>query len=146
LVAADGIGWGAISGLTTDGRMLYAVPDNAFVPSRIWRIDPSGVANGRMVIDRVTPLTDTDGQPLKIDPEGIAYVADGFWIASEGKTVADNELIKVDARGVVQRRIKLPASIQARFAHPNIGTGFEGVAVSADGRAGWTRMLNTGRP
>jgi hypothetical protein len=138
LVAADGIGWGAISGLTTDGRMLYAVPDNAFVPSRIWRIDPSDVANGRMVIDQVIPLTDTDGKPLKVDPEGIAYVADGFWIASEGKTVADNELIKVDARGVVQRRIKLPASIQARFAHPNIGTGFEGVAVSADGQTIYT--------
>ena len=138
LVADDGIAWGALSGLTTDGRMLYAVPDNAFAPSRIWRIDPSGVANGRMVIDRVIPLTDTDGQPLKVDPEGIAHVADGFWIASEGKTVADNELIKVDARGVVQRRVKLPASIQARFAHPKISTGLEGVAASADGQTIYT--------
>lgn len=134
LVAQHGIAWGALSGLTTDGTHLYAVPDNAFAQSRIWRINPAQRAQGRLVIDQVTVLTEANGQPLRVDPEGIAKVADGFWVASEGKTVADNELIKVNTAGVVQQRVKLPAAIQARFANPNTSTGFEGVAASADGQ------------
>jgi hypothetical protein len=134
LVAKDGIPWGALSGLTTDGTHLYAVPDNAFAQSRIWRINPAELAQGRMVIDQVTMLTEANGQPLKADPEGIAKVADGFWVASEGTTVADNALIKVNTAGVVQQRVKLPASIQAQFANPTTSTGFEGVTASADGQ------------
>lgn len=134
LVAKDGMPWGALSGLATDGSHLYAVPDNAFGQSRIWRINPAELGQGRMVIDQVTMLTEANGQPLKVDPEGIAHVADGFWVASEGKTVADNELIKVNTAGVVQQRVKLPAAIQARFANPKTSTGFEGVTASADGQ------------
>ena len=41
IVARDaGMPWGALSGLTADGSHLYAVPDNAFAQSRIWRINP----------------------------------------------------------------------------------------------------------
>ena len=135
LVAKDAsMPWGALSGLTTDGTHLYAVPDNAFGQSRISRIDPSQVPQGRMVIDQVTLLTTADGQALKVDPEGIAKVADGFWIASEGAAVEGNELIKVNTAGVVQQRVKLPASVQARFASPKTGTGYEGVTASADGQ------------
>jgi hypothetical protein len=90
-------------------------------------------AQGRVVIDQVVPLTE-QGQPLKVDPEGIARVADGFWIASEGATVDGNELIKVNAAGAVQQRIKLPASVQAKFANAKTSTGYEGVAASADGQ------------
>ena len=134
LVAKEGIPWGALSGLTTDGTHIYAVPDNAFAQSRIWRINPTELASGRMLIDQVTMLTEANGQPLKVDPEGIAKVADGFWVASEGATVESNELIKVNASGVVQQRVKLPAAIQARFANPKTSTGFEGVTASADGQ------------
>jgi Esterase-like activity of phytase len=135
IIARDAsIPWGAISGLTTDGHFLYAVPDNAFAHSRIWRIHPGEAAQGRMVIDQVIPLAEADGKAVKIDPEGIARVADGFWIASEGATVDGNELIKVNATGVVQQRVKLPAGVQAKFANPKTGTGFEGVTASADGQ------------
>ncbi len=134
LVSKDGIAWGALSGLTTDGTYLYAVPDNAFGHSRIYRIDPAQVAQGRMVIDQAIMLTEANGQPLRVDPEGIAKVADGFWVASEGATVDGNELIKVNTAGVVQQRVKLPPAIQARFASPKISTGFEGVTASADGQ------------
>ncbi len=134
IVARDAsIPWGALSGLTTDGDFFYAVPDNAFAQSRIWRINPAEAAQGRMVIDQVIPLTD-NGKPLQVDPEGIARVADGFWIASEGATVDGNELIKVNAAGVVQQRVKLPAAIQAKFSNPKTSTGFEGVTASADGQ------------
>lgn len=128
-----GMPWGALSGLTTDGGHLYAVPDNAFAQSRIWRLNMAEAAQGRVVIDQVIPLTDR-GQPLKLDPEGIARVADGFWIASEGATVDGNELIKVDAAGAVQQRIQLPASVQAKFANAKTSTGYEGVTASADGQ------------
>lgn len=135
IVARDAtMPWGAISGLTTDGTHLYAVPDNAFGQSRIWRIDPAASAQGRWTIDQTTLLTEADGKPLKVDPEGIARVADGFWIASEGTTVDSNELIKVNASGVVQQRVKLPAAVQAKFASAKTSTGFEGVAASADGQ------------
>ena len=134
VVSTGGIAWGALSGLTTDGTHLYAVPDNAFAQSRIYRINPAEVAQGRMVIDQVTLLTEANGQPLRVDPEGIAKVADGFWVASEGASVEGNELIKVNHAGVVQQRVKLPPAIQSRFADPKISTGFEGVTASADGQ------------
>lgn len=135
IVARDAsMPWGALSGLTTDGTHLYAVPDNAFAQSRIWRLNMAEAAQGRVVIDQVTMLTDTDGKAVKLDPEGIARVADGFWIASEGATVDGNELIKVNATGVVQQRVKLPASVQAQFANAKTSTGYEGVTASADGQ------------
>lgn len=134
IVARDAsMPWGALSGLTTDGTHLYAVPDNAFAQSRIWRLNMAEARQGRVVIDQVTPLTD-NGRPLKLDPEGIARVADGFWIASEGATVDGNELVKVNAAGVLQQRVKLPASVQALFASAKTSTGFEGVTASADGQ------------
>lgn len=126
--------WGALSGLTTDGQSLFAVPDNAFGDSRIFRLSVADVAKGKITIDQVIPLTLADGKPLKADPEGIARVADGFWIASEGATVDGNELIKVSPTGAVLQRVKLSAAMQARFADPKNSTGFEGVTASADGK------------
>lgn len=135
LVAIDGsIPWGALSGLTTDGVRMYAVPDNAFKHSRIYTIDPSEVRQGKMIVEAVTMLTTADGSPLTVDPEGIARVADGFWIAAEGSRVAGNELIKVGFDGVVMERVALPAAVQAKFSSPTVSTGFEGVTASSDGK------------
>jgi hypothetical protein len=134
IVALDeSIPWGAVSGLTTDGHKLYAVPDNAFNQSRIFTISPE-FGKGRMTIEAATMLTNSDGSPLAVDPEGVAQVADGFWIASEGSKVAKNELIKVSPDGVVLERVTLSPEMQARFSNPNISTGFEGVAASSDGK------------
>lgn len=149
VVATEGIAWGALSGLTTDGTHLYAVPDNAFGQSRIYRINPSDVAQGRMAIDQVTMLTTADGQPLAVDPEGIAHVPGGFWVAAEGATAAGNELIQVNAAGVVQKRVALPTDLQARFANPKMGTGFEGVTASLDGQTLYSvvqRGFDTAQP
>lgn len=126
--------WGAISGLTSDGQYLYAVPDNAFAPSRVWRINLAEAGQGRWLIDRSLPITTADGKALSLDPEGIARVPGGFWIASEGATVDGNELLRIDEQGVVQQRVKLPAAIQAAFSSPKVSTGYEGVAASADGQ------------
>jgi len=125
--------WGALSGLTTDGRKLFAVPDNAFKQSRIYTINPA-VRQGEMTIEAVTMLIDSNGSALAVDPEGIARVADGFWIASEGSKVAKNELIKVRPDGVVLERVALSPEMQAKFSASTISTGFEGVAASSDGK------------
>ena len=126
--------WGALSGLTTDGTKIYAVADNAFAQSRIYSINPANAGKGSMVIETVTMLTTDGSTPLKVDPEGIARVTDGFWVACEGSDVSKNELIKVDADGIVQIRVTLPPSVQAQFSSSAISTGFEGVAASSDGK------------
>lgn len=150
LAARDtSVPWGALSGLSTDGTRLYAVPDNVFAQSRIFTLDPAELANGRMTVASALLLTQPDGSALQVDPEGVARVADGFWIAAEGKTVAANELIKVNLAGVVQQRIALPAALQARFASATMSTGFEGVAASADGSTLYValqRGYDTSRP
>lgn len=135
LVALDkSLPWGAISGLTLDGSHIYAVPDNAFAHSRIWRINARTGDRGQWSIDKDIRLTTTDGQPLKVDPEGIAHVPDGFWIATEGAKVADNALLLVDRQGVLRQKVSLPDDIQKRFVRPGVSTGFEGVAASTDGQ------------
>ncbi len=126
--------WGGLSGLTGDKQFMYAVPDNVFGQSRIFRINPEKLAQGEMEIDRVIMLTSQDGSPLSIDPEGIARTENGFWIAAEGKTPDRNELILTSESGVVQRRISLPKEILNLFADKEMGTGFEGVTLSPDGK------------
>lgn len=134
LSASVDVPWGAISGLTQDGRHLYAVPDNAFGQSRIWRIDPNPGTPGQWTIDQTIAIRTADGRAVKADPEGIAHVPEGFWIASEGAKVADNALLLVDREGVVRQQVSLPPSVQSRFARAGISTGFEGVAASPDGQ------------
>lgn len=77
-----------------------------------------------------------DDKTVNLDPEGIAVASSGgFWLASEGSgTVGDagrpvntaNLLFKIDAAGVIENVVMLPAEVnekQLRF-------GFEGVTES----------------
>jgi hypothetical protein len=67
--------------------------------------------------------------------------------------VAENELIRVNPSGVVEERIKLPETMQKKFAAPDTNFGFEGVAifkghiwvVNDNDGAVWTRMVNAGK-
>jgi len=83
-------------------------------------------------------MINSDGT-VNLDSEGIAVASGGgFWIASEGAGTAGEEarpintanlIVKVDAAGVIQEVIQLPAdvnAVQLRF-------GFEGIA-EADGK------------
>ncbi len=83
-------------------------------------------------------MINSDGT-VNLDSEGIAVASSGgFWIASEGAGTAGEEarpintanlIVKVDAAGVIQEVIQLPAdvnAVQLRF-------GFEGIA-EADGK------------
>lgn len=80
-----------------------------------------------------------DDGTVNLDPEGIAIGSHGgFWIASEGAgTVGDakqpvrsaNLVLKLDANGVIDDVITLPAELDARQSR----FGLEGI-VEADGR------------
>lgn len=134
---ADGtpIPWGAISGTTADRRqpgVLWAVTDSAYATSRILQIDTKATP---AVIRREVTLT-RDGQPLAdVDAEGIAQRADGgFWIASEGNPdkkdgALDDQLLRVNAEGVVQESVKLPAAIRTHA----VRFGLEGVTTTGQG-------------
>lgn len=134
------IGWSALSGLAADTynprnwRSMWAVADSALQPSSIFRINPNTYP--ATITERII-LTE-NGEPLKVDPEGIARRANGgFWIAAEGKKYEEgkeraffNELIRVTDRGEVVRRVRLPEALQQE----NEKFGLEGVAVSYDWR------------
>jgi len=127
------IPWAALSGMTTDGTYLYAVPDNAFGESRIYRIDMSDVSKGQASIDQVIYLTETQGQRISVDPEGIAYNNGDFIIVSESSVITQNEMLFVNSTGIVQNRVKLPSNLVNTYGNPG-KFGFEGVAVNSTGQ------------
>ncbi|MCD0452177.1 esterase-like activity of phytase family protein [Actinocorallia sp. API 0066] len=125
------IGWGALSGLSSkpgsrDG--LYAVSDNAYKPTKIYTIN-----TGRTPALITSALTVTKkGKPAAYDAEGIAArPSGGFWLAHEGAKGPENLLVRVSARGAVQKEIALPAAITSRLG----AQGLEGVTVTGKGRA-----------
>ena len=129
LVADEGIGWGAISGLTLDPaapETLYAVSDNAYsaMPS-IYRIDTA--ATPARIVERMTVTR--DGAPAeKLDLEAITVDGQGgFWLASEGNPEKEvpHAVLHVDAKGVITQEFALPDALlaeQTRF-------GLEGIAL-----------------
>jgi hypothetical protein len=157
------IPFAALSGLAADysnNDILWSVEDSAFDKSRIFKIDTSMMPAKLVQEIRITDSNDvianlpTSGatpdnnrfddadraalvnadKTVNIDPEGIASVADGFWVVSEGygtinnakKPVrSQNMLIKTDMNGVIEKVATLPSElndVQFRF-------GFEGVTV-----------------
>ncbi|MGD9694762.1 MAG: esterase-like activity of phytase family protein [Thermoleophilia bacterium] len=137
--------WAALSGLAADlrdSRVLWSVPDNA-LPSALYRIELRG-ASATLT---QTPIT-IDGERARLDLEGIAVdtsraaprTRPGFWLAHEGNAAfgADgysaNALVQVDARGRVLGEVPLPAAIDSPTGGVIRSNGFEGVAVSDDGR------------
>ncbi|SES81018.1 esterase-like activity of phytase family protein [Thorsellia anophelis] len=124
--------WGSLSGLTHDETYLYAVPDNAFKPSRIFRINPAVDANGVVSLDKAIFIKDENGESIDLDLEGISYTPSGFWLAVEGEKVEENVILKTDLDGKIIKRISLPNQLIAQFVDKEISTGFEGIAVSED--------------
>lgn len=129
--------WNAMSGLTadlTDANTLYGVSDSVLSEAGIHTIDVSSVP---AVITRRVLVTDAAGVVRNdLDLEGIAAAPEGgFWLASEGRIGATpaasrpNAILKVDANGVVQSEIPLPAALVAGATN----NGLEGVAVTGVG-------------
>ncbi|MGE0879615.1 MAG: esterase-like activity of phytase family protein [Acidimicrobiia bacterium] len=127
------IPWVAMSGLAgdpVDADTIYGVTDSFLAETGIYTIDVSSSPariTGRIVV------SDAGGVRNDLDAEGIAVAPEGgFWIASEGRTNAGssrpNALVRVDAAGVVQQEVQLPADLLAAGL---TSSGFEGVAVTA---------------
>lgn len=137
--------WSAISGLASDAKrndVMYAVPDNA-LKSYIYRIDVKDS------IGKVSPLARImeNGQKVDLDLEGIvrdtsvtAPANAGFWLANEGnadfgkKTYSPNLLLQVDMNGNVLQKVSLPTKIDSYEGGLIRNNGFEGVAISSDGK------------
>jgi hypothetical protein len=67
-----------------------------------------------------------DGVPAGYDAEGVAALAaGGYWLAVEGSATKPDLLVRLDARGAVQREIPLPAEVAAAVT----ANGLEGIAV-----------------
>ncbi len=123
------IGWGAISGMVSDGDFIWAVNDSFYgqQPS-IFKIDPSETPARIVDVIRVTRA----GDPAqKLDMEGITLDGEGgFWVASEGRTdrVTPHALYRIGPDGEIEAEIGLPkelASVERRF-------GFEGITKLGD--------------
>lgn len=148
------IPWAALSGLaasSSDRNTMYAIHDSFFAKSRIYSMDIGGhpaIITGEVVLSDPSGLLAAAGEDdlvnandmtVNLDSEGIAVRTDGgFWIASEGAgTVGDPEepvtsanlLVRVDAAGVIEQVVTLPASTNDR----QVRFGYEGVASVGSG-------------
>jgi hypothetical protein len=135
--------WAAISGLAWQGhRTLVGVPDNA-MPTAIYSIQ---VGRPYARVETLVPVTlhgeqaRYDGEGIVVDTSMLARSDRGWWIASEGNADYGDEdympnlLVQVGADGEVLREVGLPESIDAPDGGLIRKNGFEGVAVSEDGR------------
>ncbi|MBS7704137.1 esterase-like activity of phytase family protein [Chelatococcus asaccharovorans] len=133
---ADGLPlpWGALSGLTTDGKTpgrLFTVTDSFYGNTRILEIDAS--AKPARII-KATPVT-RDGKAASYDGEGIAFRRNGgFWIVSEGNpekkdNPTANQLVSIAPDGSVEEEIALPDALAKHATR----FGFEGVTVTGEG-------------
>ena len=124
--------WSALSGFSSDGKDIYAVPDNARAPSCIWRIDMSGVGEGVMDIAEEINLV-KDSKPAAYDLEGICVTGEGFWLAAEGAKGEENALVFARRDGTVISEYPISKGLLDKYGDPK-NYGFEGLAVSPDGK------------
>ena len=124
--------WSALSGFSSDGKDIYAVPDNARSPSCIWRLDMSGAEQGIIDISEEIALV-KDSNPVAYDLEGICLTDEGFWLAAEGAEGAGNALILVRRDGTVVSEYPISKDMLDKYGDPK-NYGFEGLAVSPDGK------------
>lgn len=135
--------WAAISGLACqDSHRLVGVPDNA-MPTAVYRIM---LGNPYAMVSILTPVTirgeqtHYDGEGIAMDTSILAQSHPGWWIASEGNAKYGNDnyqpnlLVQVKRNGEVLREVGLPAEIDSPDGGLIRKNGFEGVAVSEDGR------------
>ena len=132
------ITWSALGALTAvpgEGDQLYAAPDDALDPSRIYTIDTASQADGGPAVITDQLFITKDGEPVGYDVEGIWADEDGtFWLAVEGVESDEggsegNRLVHVDADGAVVDEVDMPADVASGLA----GQGFEGVTGHGSG-------------
>jgi DNA-binding beta-propeller fold protein YncE len=131
-VVSDGLAWSALSGLAAgEGSSLYAVPDNAFSPSRIWTLTLGHRAKvqSALTITKEGGLASYDLEGIAVRPQG------GWWVVSEGVEnfgqvgLTKNLLIRLQPDGSVAEEVDLPEAVNQQQQ----SNGFEGVATDGDG-------------
>ena len=132
------IGWGALSALAADPALaghLFAASDSFYeAEPAIFAIDatktPAEITRKIIVKRGDAPTQMLDIEGLVADGEG------GFWLASEGdsRNLIPHALYHVDAEGVIDEEIGLPAELLANEQR----YGFEGITIVG---AGEDRML-----
>ena len=136
--------WCALSGLDDagDGK-LVGVRDSAFAPTKIFEIQTgSGFAalTTPVTLMREGEQATYDGEGIAVDTSDIAPANPGWWIGSEGNAAfgdddyLPNLLVQVDGDGEVLREVWLPEAIDSPDGGTIRSNGFEGVALSGDGR------------
>jgi len=136
--------WAALSGLTwRSPNYLEALPDNA-LPTSIFRIHVGGPFALTYALAPVKLMGEQaryDGEGIDIDDSILAPSwAAGWWIASEGNAAygdddyIPNLVVQIQRNGTVLREVGLPADIDSPDGGVIRSNGFEGVAVSEDGR------------
>ncbi len=138
LIYSETIPWCAISGFSTDGTDIYAVPDDACQPSVIWTLSMADINNGKVKVAAETVIT-KDGKPVNYDLEGVCWTKEGFWLVSEGKKGEENVLIFAAHDGTVKAEYSLPAELISKHGEPD-KFGFEGVAATSDGKSVYVAM------
>lgn len=128
----------ALSGLSpAPGGKLYAVPDDAVSPSRIYTL---GRGKSSAVVEESLRLS-RDGEPASYDLEGVAQRAGGgWWAVSEGGKTTANLLLSIDADGSVVEEISLPPAVAALTGK----RGLEGVSTSPDGALVYVALQDAG--
>lgn len=123
------IGWGtlgALSAVPGTKKKLVGVTDAAYSDTGILTIDTS---SSPAVITRRLEVTDSDGAAVALDAEGIyARPQGGYWLAVEGATGEENQLVLVSKKGVVRKSIDLPDEIAEGLTK----WGLEGVTATTD--------------
>jgi Esterase-like activity of phytase len=124
------LGWGALSALSADPRdrnRLWTVSDSYYSPTQLFVIS---VAKRPAVITSALTVTE-NGAPIGVDAEGLfARRSGGFWLAAEGATGPENEILRLDRNAAVLQRIPLPAEVAAGLG----SNGLEGITAVGVGR------------
>jgi hypothetical protein len=135
------LGWGALSALTADPRKanrLWTVSDSYYTPTKLSSIS----TDDRPALITSSLTVTENGSPLGVDAEGLfARPAGGFWLAAEGSTGPENEILLLDRTAAVQRRIPLPADVTAALG----SNGLEGITATI-GRRGEQVFVALQRP
>ncbi len=139
------IPWSAMSGMAAvpgSNSELLAVWDSFYAESKIFTIDVSETPAV------VTSAVSIEGGSGNFDPEGIVIAPDGsYWIASEGNGSGSrpNRILQVAPNGSLLQEIGLPAEIEAcraaSEATGSLGSGFEGLTVTAKGHHGYQLLI-----
>lgn len=112
---------GSLAASKSDASTLYAASDAALDVAYVYTIDASkepALITERRALKRDGAVAES------LDIEGLSQRNDGgFWLASEGKSGAENRLVRTDADLNIQEEIALPEDVSAHIGK----WGLEGI-------------------